>query len=61
MSKIYDGICPCKDCSKRQVGCHTKCDDYKGWQATGVEVEKKPYVNMAKYKRRSTKIWKKPL
>ena len=23
--------CPCKDCEKRYVGCHSKCSDYKDW------------------------------
>ena len=22
---------PCKDCEKRHVGCHGKCNDYKEW------------------------------
>lgn len=22
---------PCKDCSDRYVGCHSKCDRYKAW------------------------------
>lgn len=21
--------CPCKDCDKRQIGCHSTCKDYK--------------------------------
>lgn len=24
--------CPCKDCQKRCVGCHSKCEDYLKWQ-----------------------------
>ncbi len=24
--------CPCKDCERRSVGCHGKCDDYKEWK-----------------------------
>ena len=23
---------PCKDCTKRQVGCHAQCEDYKAYQ-----------------------------
>ena len=24
-------ICPCKDCDKRKVGCHSECNKYKDW------------------------------
>lgn len=24
---------PCKDCSKRCVGCHSTCEDYIDWKA----------------------------
>lgn len=23
---------PCKDCNKRQVGCHSSCEDYKTYK-----------------------------
>jgi len=26
-------ISPCKDCGKRAIGCHAKCQDYIGWKA----------------------------
>lgn len=25
-------VCPCRDCSERQCGCHAKCEKYKGWR-----------------------------
>lgn len=25
-------IAPCRDCKKREVGCHAKCEDYKSWK-----------------------------
>lgn len=25
------GICPCKDCPDREVGCHSGCDRYAEW------------------------------
>lgn len=25
--------CPCYKCERRQVGCHSKCDDYKEYRA----------------------------
>lgn len=25
--------CKCKDCTKRQVGCHSTCEDYKAFRA----------------------------
>lgn len=24
--------CKCKDCTKRKVGCHSTCTDYKEWK-----------------------------
>ena len=24
---------PCKDCEKRESGCHSRCDLYKEWRA----------------------------
>lgn len=29
--KVECGICPCMDCKKRYVGCHSKCEDYIKW------------------------------
>lgn len=26
-------IPPCKDCTKREVGCHSKCKAYHDWKA----------------------------
>lgn len=23
--------CPCRDCEKRNIGCHSKCSLYKEW------------------------------
>lgn len=33
-------IAPCKECPKRQVGCHAKCEDYKSWKAELDEYQK---------------------
>lgn len=24
--------CPCKDCARRFLGCHSSCGEYKTWQ-----------------------------
>ena len=32
MSNSYAGTCPCKICTKRHLGCHSKCDLYIGWK-----------------------------
>jgi len=24
--------CPCKDCQKRKVNCHARCEAYKEWK-----------------------------
>lgn len=29
--RVECGICPCKDCTERHIGCHAECDDYKRW------------------------------
>lgn len=59
MAKVYDGACPCKDCENKGCGTfHSKCDKYNSWRSTGVEEERKPYLNTLRYKRRNTKVWK---
>lgn len=25
-------VCPCKDCARREIGCHAECADYKAFQ-----------------------------
>lgn len=32
--------CPCKECDRRQVGCHSDCDEYKTWDAWNKEKNK---------------------
>ena len=32
---------PCKDCEKRQVGCHTTCKEYKAWAEIKTAVNRK--------------------
>lgn len=29
----YGEKAPCKDCEKREEGCHSRCEAYKGWRA----------------------------
>lgn len=45
MSKIYNGVSPCKGCEKRQVGCHSTCAEYAEWKQSGIEVEKGNFFN----------------
>ncbi|MBR2869810.1 MAG: hypothetical protein IKB98_00300 [Clostridia bacterium] len=45
MAKIYGGVCPCKECNKRQVGCHSTCTLYTEWKQSGVEIDKGNYFN----------------
>jgi len=26
-------IAPCRDCTKREIGCHSTCKDYKAYRA----------------------------
>ena len=52
MAKIYNEKCPCKDCTQRQVGCHSKCFKYLYWKHTGIEQPKKDYVKYDKRGRR---------
>lgn len=25
-------ICPCKGCTDREIGCHSKCSEYNEWK-----------------------------
>lgn len=46
--KVYSGICPCKGCESRKVGCHDKCVKYNEWLATGVQEPPKPHYYKGK-------------
>ena len=37
--------CPCKGCDKRELGCHSKCNEYKTWKA-GIDER-----NLSRYKK----------
>lgn len=41
MSKYYETKSPCKNCAKREVGCHTGCTLYQDWCKSGKEIPKK--------------------
>ena len=43
MSKAYKEICPCKDCGRRKINCHSICKDYRKWKKNGCEIEKRPF------------------
>jgi len=30
--------CPCRDCTKREIGCHAKCPSYGDWKACNDEL-----------------------
>ena len=34
-------IAPCKDCTRREVGCHGKCEDYGKWNEEHARLKKK--------------------
>lgn len=34
-------VCPCRDCTDRQCGCHSHCEKYKGWRKEYDERKKK--------------------
>ena len=40
MAKVYDYVCPCKDCDKRTESCHSICKEYNDWADSGKQVEK---------------------
>ena len=25
--------CPCRECARREIGCHGKCEEYGAWKA----------------------------
>lgn len=37
--------CPCKECTKRYSGCHSKCKEYKEWSEELAEERKQSRVN----------------
>lgn len=40
--------CPCKGCTDREIGCHSKCSEYVKWRA-GYE-DKQNKIKDIKYK-----------
>ena len=46
MSKIYQDVCPCKDCTIRTSTCHSICKEYIKWQKSGIEIEKRPFFEI---------------
>lgn len=32
--------CKCIDCTRRDIGCHSRCEDYKKWKAEIDKVRK---------------------
>lgn len=47
---------PCKDCSKRYLGCHSKCDEYQAFRAArdkelDENLKRKEFID-ARYDRR---------
>lgn len=36
-----DGVCPCKDCGEREVGCHSRCESFRDWEKRHRENKKK--------------------
>lgn len=44
-------VCPCKDCNKREIGCHSKCEGYLEFvkwndERKKAERETQKYYNM---------------
>lgn len=33
--------CPCKDCDKREPGCHSKCEAYRNFRKANIELNRK--------------------
>lgn len=47
----YDGYTVCRDCTRRVVGCHAECADYKAFAKSREEVrEIKRIAGSAHYK-----------
>lgn len=42
--------CPCRDCDKRTIGCHSKCEQYKEWAKENEKLRTERYErNRAEY------------
>ena len=52
MSKAYKEICPCKYCDARTVNCHGLCKEYKEWVKNGIEINKRPFFEIRKSRRK---------
>ena len=62
-TEVAEMMCPCKDCKRREVGCHGKCEDYKCWKAEVDEQSKRreaaKQVNRMMSNKAMRRIWKK--
>ena len=52
MAKTYKDICPCKDCGRRKINCHSICKDYKEWKKSGTEIEKRTFFDVRAIRRK---------
>lgn len=53
---------PCKDCMKREIGCHSNCDKYKNWKSKQKsrdeeEVEYTGYLEGAMKRMKGSSRW----
>lgn len=59
MSKVYDWVCPCKECTERQLNCHSICKKYLDWKNSGVEEKVERFGFDILHKRRRARFNKK--
>lgn len=49
--------CKCKDCTKRKVGCHSTCTDYKEWKINRDQKNKETRLSKLARSYRSDRIY----
>lgn len=54
--KTFPKTCPCKNCDKRKVGCHSNCENetltYEEWKNSGVEEPKRVWYQNNAYNKK---------
>ena len=50
-------VCKCRDCTKRYVGCHSTCIDYKEWKTNKDQKNKETRLSKLARSYRSDRIY----
>lgn len=57
---VYKEKSPCFGCVERSVKCHSTCEKYKAWKATGVEPKQPTFYQAKRFAKTGNSAQRKP-